>query len=32
LPFEKYRRRRVLFEPVRWRMGGALLSDRDSQM
>jgi hypothetical protein len=30
LPFEKYRRRRVIFEPVSWRIGGASLPDRDS--
>ena len=31
LPFEKYRRRRVIFEPVSWRVGKASLPYRDSQ-
>ena len=31
LPFEKYRRRRVIFDPVQWRIGGAELPNSDSQ-
>jgi len=29
LPFEKYRRRRVMFRPVGWRIGGTALPDKD---
>jgi hypothetical protein len=31
LPFEKYRRRRVIFNPVSWRIGHAKLPAADSQ-
>lgn len=31
LPFEKYRRRRVIFEPVAWRIGSSQLPDADSE-
>lgn len=30
LPFEKYRRRRVIFKPVSWRIGHAPLPSQDS--
>jgi len=30
LPFEKYRRRRVIFKPVGWRIGQTKLPDGDS--
>jgi len=30
LSFEKYRRRRVIFQPVGWRMGKSALPDSDS--
>jgi hypothetical protein len=30
LPFEKYRRRRVIFSPVGWRIGKTRLPERDS--
>ncbi len=30
LPFEKYRRRRVMFRPVAWRIGGTELPKKDS--
>jgi hypothetical protein len=30
LPFEKYRRRRVIFRPVSWRMGEATFPIKDS--
>lgn len=31
LPFEKYRRRRVIFSPVHWRIGHADLPESDSE-
>src|SRR5882724_9723050 len=31
LPFEKYRRRRVIFRPVSWRIGHTSLPSNDSQ-
>jgi hypothetical protein len=30
LPFEKYRRRRVIFRPVGWRIGETSLPEKDS--
>jgi hypothetical protein len=30
LAFEKYRRRRVMFNPLDWRIGETALPDRDS--
>jgi hypothetical protein len=30
LPFEQYRRRRVIFNPVHWRIGDASLPTTDS--
>jgi hypothetical protein len=30
LRFEKYRRRRVIYRPVGWRIGGTTLPDKDS--
>ena len=31
LPFEKYRRRRVAFDPVDWRVGSAIAPDKSSK-
>ena len=30
LPFEQFRRRRVVFKPVEWRIGGAVMPDSDT--